>query len=73
MFSYDFLTDEHREIQAMARQFAQDQIAPIAEHFDHTGEFPMETVKKWGNWGSWELRFRWIMMGLRWTPSLMRS
>ena len=51
MFSYDFLTDEHREIQAMARQFAQDQIAPIAEHFDHTGEFPMETVKKMGELG----------------------
>ncbi|MFK7804911.1 MAG: acyl-CoA dehydrogenase family protein [Anaerolineae bacterium] len=51
MFSYDFLTDEHREIQAMARQFAQDQIAPIAEHFDHTGEFPMETVKKMGQLG----------------------
>ena len=51
MFSYDFLTDEHREIQAMARQFAQDQIVPIAEHFDHTGEFPMETVKKMGQLG----------------------
>ena len=51
MFSYDFLTDEHREIQAMARQFAQDQIAPIAEQFDHTGEFPMETVKKMGELG----------------------
>lgn len=51
MFSYDFFTDEHREIQAMARQFAQDQIVPIAEHFDHTGEFPMETVKKMGELG----------------------
>ena len=51
MFSYDFFTDEHREIQAMARQFAQDQIAPIAEHFDHTGDFPMETVKKMGELG----------------------
>lgn len=51
MFSYDFLTDEHREIQAMARQFAQDQIVPIAEHFDHTGEFPMDTVKKMGELG----------------------
>ncbi|MFT5195596.1 MAG: alkylation response protein AidB-like acyl-CoA dehydrogenase [Cellvibrionaceae bacterium] len=51
MFSYDFLTDEHREIRAMARQFAQDQIAPIAEHFDHTGEFPIETVRKLGALG----------------------
>jgi alkylation response protein AidB-like acyl-CoA dehydrogenase len=40
------LTEEHRMIRDMAREFAQKEIAPVAAHFDETGEFPYETVKK---------------------------
>lgn len=45
------LTSEHIEIRDLARRFAQKEIAPIAAHFDETGEFPYETVKKMGQLG----------------------
>ncbi len=49
---YDFLlTDEHRMIQAAARDFAQKEIAPIAAEFDESGDFPSATIKKMGALG----------------------
>ncbi|MBN1889060.1 MAG: acyl-CoA dehydrogenase [Thermoflexales bacterium] len=45
------LTEEHEMIRTMARDFAQKEIAPIAAHFDETGEFPAETIKKMGAQG----------------------
>ncbi len=45
------LTEEHLMIRNEARKFAQEVIAPVAEHFDHTGEFPSETVKQMGELG----------------------
>jgi alkylation response protein AidB-like acyl-CoA dehydrogenase len=45
------LTEEHKMIRDMARDFAQKEIAPVAAHFDETGEFPYETVKKMGAQG----------------------
>jgi alkylation response protein AidB-like acyl-CoA dehydrogenase len=45
------LSEEHRMIRDMARDFAQNEIAPIAAHHDETGEFPIETVKKMGGHG----------------------
>ncbi len=48
---FDFITDEHRMIQDAAREFAQKEIAPIAAHFDETGEFPLDTVRKMGALG----------------------
>jgi alkylation response protein AidB-like acyl-CoA dehydrogenase len=45
------LTEEHIMIRNEARKFAQEVIAPIAEHFDQTGEFPYETVKQMGELG----------------------
>jgi alkylation response protein AidB-like acyl-CoA dehydrogenase len=45
------LGDEHRMIRDMARDFAQSEIAPIAAHYDETGEFPHETVAKMGAQG----------------------
>src|SRR5690606_11599354 len=32
-------------------EFAQKEIAPIAAHFDETGDFPLETVRKMGEMG----------------------
>jgi len=49
--AFDYLTDEHHMIQQAARDFAQKEIAPIAEEFDHSGEFPMDTIKKMGQMG----------------------
>ncbi len=48
---FDFITDEHKMIQQAARDFAQNEIAPIAEHHDETGEFPINTVRKMGQLG----------------------
>jgi alkylation response protein AidB-like acyl-CoA dehydrogenase len=45
------LTEEHKMIRDAARDFAQHEIAPIAAHFDETGEFPRETIKKMGALG----------------------
>ena len=45
------LTPEHEMIRQAARDFAQNEIAPVAAHFDETGEFPSATVKKMGAQG----------------------
>lgn len=48
MFS---LSEEHKMIRDAARDFAQNEIAPIAAQFDESGEFPNETIKKMGEMG----------------------
>jgi alkylation response protein AidB-like acyl-CoA dehydrogenase len=45
------LSDEHRMIREMARDFAQKEIAPIAAQYDESGEFPRETVARMGKQG----------------------
>ncbi len=45
------LTSEHEMIRQTARDFAQKEIAPVAAHFDETGEFPSETIRKMGALG----------------------
>jgi alkylation response protein AidB-like acyl-CoA dehydrogenase len=45
------LTEEQKMIRDAARDFAQNEIAPIAAHHDETGEFPMDTIKKMGALG----------------------
>jgi alkylation response protein AidB-like acyl-CoA dehydrogenase len=44
-------TQEHEMIRQAARDFAQNEIAPIAAEFDETGDFPSETIKKMGEMG----------------------
>lgn len=45
MIGFD-LTEEQRELQRLAREFAQKEIAPKARHHDETGEFPREICQK---------------------------
>jgi len=45
------LSEEHRMIQDMARDFAQNEIVPVAAHCDEAGEFPHETIMKMGAQG----------------------
>ncbi|MBI5877593.1 MAG: acyl-CoA dehydrogenase [Chloroflexi bacterium] len=45
------LTETQRQIRDLARDFAQNEIAPIAARIDETGEFPAATVKKMGELG----------------------
>jgi alkylation response protein AidB-like acyl-CoA dehydrogenase len=48
---FDFITEEHKMIQQEARRFAQNEVAPVAEHHDHTAEFPIKTVRQMGELG----------------------
>jgi alkylation response protein AidB-like acyl-CoA dehydrogenase len=39
------LTEDQQMIRDAAREFAQNEIAPVAAEFDRRGEFPVETIK----------------------------
>lgn len=43
--------EEHEMIRQAARDFAQNEIAPVAAQFDETGEFPVETIRRMGEMG----------------------
>src|SRR6266849_6522204 len=45
------LTSEKKRIQELARQFAEQEVAPIAREADEKGEFPMHLVKRMGELG----------------------
>jgi len=45
------LTPEHEMIRQAAREFAQNEIAPIAAEHDESGEFPARTIHKMGEMG----------------------
>jgi alkylation response protein AidB-like acyl-CoA dehydrogenase len=45
------LTEEHKLIRDMARDFAQKEIAPIAAQIDEEAQFPSETVRMMGELG----------------------
>ncbi|MBS1983781.1 MAG: acyl-CoA dehydrogenase family protein [Bdellovibrionales bacterium] len=40
------LSDEQKALIELARSFGEKEMAPKAEHHDHTGEYPMEIIKK---------------------------
>ncbi len=44
-------TDEQLMLQDVARRIAQEKIAPSAEHFDRTGEFPLDNIRLLGENG----------------------
>jgi alkylation response protein AidB-like acyl-CoA dehydrogenase len=45
------LTPEQQTIQARARAFAQDEVAPLAREADETGKFPLHLVRRMGELG----------------------
>lgn len=45
MFGFT-LSDEQKALQQTARDFARNEIAPKAAHYDETGEYPWEVIKK---------------------------
>jgi butyryl-CoA dehydrogenase len=45
------LTDEQKRIQALAREFAEQEVAPVAREADEKGEFPRHLVKRMGELG----------------------
>lgn len=44
-------TEEQLMIQGVARRIAQEKIAPSAEHFDRSGEFPLDNIRTLGENG----------------------
>ena len=40
------LTEEQEELRRLAREFAQNEMAPVAMQYDRTGEFPWEIYRK---------------------------
>lgn len=40
------LSEEQKQLQKLARDFAIREIIPVAEHYDRTGEFPIEIINK---------------------------
>jgi acyl-CoA dehydrogenase len=40
------LTEEQEELRRVAREFAQKEVAPVAMHYDKTGEFPWEIYRQ---------------------------
>ena len=52
MGMYDvFFTEEHEDVRALAREFAEKTLAPIAAEIDKKEEFPMDVVKQMGELG----------------------
>jgi len=45
------LTEEQAMIQSAARDFAREQIVPVAAKYDALGEFPVETIRQMGELG----------------------
>ena len=46
-----YFDENHRMIRDMVRDFAENEIAPVAGELDKSGEFPWENVKKMGELG----------------------
>ena len=52
-----YFNEEHQMLREMVREFAQNEVKPIAKQIDKSGEFPSESVKKMGDLG---------LMGIPW-------
>ena len=51
------LSDEHEALRKTVEEFAREVVAPQAERFDRTGEFPYEIVRQMGEMGLFGLPF----------------
>jgi len=56
-----YFDENHRMIRDMVRDFARNEIAPVAGELDKSGEFPWENVKKMGELG---------LFGIPWPEAL---
>ena len=52
-----YFSDEHKMLRDMVREFAQNEVKPLAQELDETGRFPHESVKKMAKLG---------LMGIPW-------
>jgi alkylation response protein AidB-like acyl-CoA dehydrogenase len=56
-----YFTEQHLHVREMVRQFARDEVAPIAAKYDAEAKFPWETVRKMGELG---------LLGIPWPEEL---
>jgi butyryl-CoA dehydrogenase len=51
------LSDEHEALRKTVEEFARDVVAPKAEHYDRTEEFPYDVIRQMGQMGLFGLPF----------------
>jgi alkylation response protein AidB-like acyl-CoA dehydrogenase len=56
-----YFSDQHLAVREMVRQFARDEVAPVAKQFDADSTFPWENVRKMGELG---------LLGVPWSEDL---
>ena len=56
-----YFSEQHLAVRDMVREFARDEVAPVAAQFDASQEFPWANIKKMGELG---------MLGIPWPESL---
>jgi butyryl-CoA dehydrogenase len=56
-----YFTEQHLAVRDMVREFARDEVAPVAAQFDASQEFPWANIKKMGELG---------LLGIPWPESL---
>ncbi|NOZ08016.1 MAG: acyl-CoA dehydrogenase family protein, partial [FCB group bacterium] len=53
-----YFTEEHKMLRDMVREFARNELAPLAKEIDEKASFPHDSVKKMGELG---------LMGIPWS------
>jgi len=61
MYELPYFTDEHHQVREMVRDFAENEVRPIAREHDIESRFPWETVRKMGELG---------LLGAPWSEDL---
>jgi alkylation response protein AidB-like acyl-CoA dehydrogenase len=61
MTDIPYFTEEHHQVREMVREFAENEVRPIAREHDLESKFPWETVKRMGELG---------LMGAEWSEEL---
>src|SRR5262245_47624346 len=56
-----YFTEQHYQVRDMVREFAENQVAPVARELDRTSSFPWENVKTMGELG---------LLGVPWSEEL---
>ncbi len=56
-----YFSDQHIAVRDMVREFARDEVAPVAARFDASQEFPWENIQKMGELG---------LLGIPWPEEL---
>ena len=56
-----YFAEQHLQVREMVRQFARDEVAPIAAKYDAEGRFPWESIRKMGELG---------LLGIPWPEEL---